>query len=68
MGNIIDKKCKLCGDTGFSYTNPLLRFFHIGKYDQIIMCLDCIKLKNDEKLNNKKYTNLKYILQKDIEK
>ena len=57
------KECYKCGNKGKSYYNPLIRFYHIGKYDKVILCYKCLRdrIIDDngyEIINGEKYTNV----------
>ena len=34
--------CEMCQDDGADYNNPLIKFLHIGKYNNRIWCLSCL--------------------------
>lgn len=56
MGNYFNKQytCEICDSFGFDYESPLIKFLHIGKYNNKIYCFDCLKAKmNYENLRNK---------------
>jgi len=40
MGN--KQSCEICQDEGDTYNNPLIKFFHIGRYNNRVWCISCL--------------------------
>lgn len=43
MGNKLI--CELCNDEGDNYNNPLVKFYHLGKYHNRVWCISCLTSK-----------------------
>ena len=51
------RTCKVCGIGMCYYENPLLRMYHLGKYKNLIICLECFKNRFNLIVNDRHYIN-----------